>query len=73
MFFLTPMCAPYTTKLPTRMALDDTVQRGDLGVVGSSTKCEAGERFVSFPGWEGQVSEMELNMCSWPKRGVDMI
>lgn len=49
------------------MALDDTVQRGDLGVVGSSTKCEAGERFVSFPGWEGQVSEMELNMCNFQK------
>ena len=30
------------------MALDDTVQRGDLGVVGSVWDCEAGETLRSF-------------------------
>ena len=35
------------------MDLDETVQRGDLGIVGISWECDAGERKVHFPDWEG--------------------
>ncbi|CAL1143971.1 unnamed protein product, partial [Cladocopium goreaui] len=49
------------------MALDDTVQRGDLGVVGSVWDCEAGERYVHFANWEGTMPERQLNMCNFQK------
>jgi len=49
------------------MALDDTVQRGDLGVVGSVWDCEAGQRYVHFAGWEGTMPERQLNMCNFQK------
>ena len=53
------------------MALDDTVQRGDLGVVGSVWDCEAGERYVHFANWEGTMPERQLNMCTMA--GVQML